>query len=334
MGQSVLVTGGAGYVGSHTVADLVAQGHQVLVFDNLRQGSPAAVVESAELIVGDLADRYAIKTVFEKHQFDAVMHFAANTLAGESLKYPFRYFRGNVTNAINLIETSVEFGVKKFVFSSSCAIFGNLERNPIDEDVTIDPGSPYGESNHAIERVLHWAATLYGMNYASLRYFNAAGAHPTLPIGETHDPETHLIPLALQAALGQRPYLNINGDDYDTPDGTCVRDYTHVCDLADAHVRVLPALDQKSCQFNVGTGQGYSVREVIAAVKRITGVDFPVHISPRRAGDPPVLVAAPERARRDLGWCPRLSDLDTIISTAWAWARRIPRGYHTAAAAE
>lgn len=334
MGQSVLVTGGAGYVGSHAVAELVACGHDVVVFDNLQQGNPLAVVDGAELRVGDLADRYAVKSVFTKYQFDAVMHFAANSLVGESMKYPFRYLRDNVSNAVNLIETSAEFGIRKFVFSSTCAIFGNPERIPIDEDVTVDPGNPYGESKFLIERVLHWAAELYGMNYASLRYFNAAGAHSTIPIGENHEPETHLIPIALQVAQGRRPHLDIFGDDYDTQDGTCIRDYIHVCDLADAHVRVLKTLEQNSCQFNVGTGQGYSVREVIDAVKRITGIDIPVRVGPRRPGDPPVLVAASEKVKRDLGWTPQYSDLDTIVSTAWAWAQRFPRGYPAAAAAE
>lgn len=334
MGQTILVTGGAGYVGSHVVVDLIARGNRVVVFDNLQQGHAASVADGAELVEGDLADRYAIKNVFTRHQFDAVMHFAANSLVGESIQHPFRYLRDNVANATNLIESAVEFGVKKFVFSSTCAIFGIPERLPIDEAVPINPGNPYGESKFLIERVLRWAEEIHGLNFAALRYFNAAGAHPTVFIGEDHNPETHLIPIALQVASGQRTHLDIFGDDYETPDGTCVRDYIHVCDLSDAHIRVLDAIEDKSCLYNVGTGHGFSVREIIDAVRRVTGVDITVRVADRRPGDPPVLVAASDKIKSDLGWNPQFSDIDSIVGTAWNWVRTHPNGYSVAAAAE
>ena len=334
MGQSLLVTGGAGYVGSHVVAALVARGHDVVVFDNLQQGHPQAVVEGARLVVGDLADRAAVKALFRDHRFAAVLQFAANSLVGESMKLPFKYVGDNVTSALNLIEASVAAGVRKFVLSSTCAIFGKPERVPIDEKVSIDPGSPYGESKFAIERILHWADEVYGLKSAALRYFNAAGAHPDLPIGEDHHPETHLIPIALEAVLGTRSHVEIFGTDYATADGTCIRDYVHVCDLADAHIRVLDALETRSVRYNVGVGYGYSVREVLDAVRRVTGVEFPIRLGPRRPGDPPVLVADSSLIRSELGWTPKFAGLEAIVATAWAWRRRHPHGFAAAAAAE
>ena len=334
MGQSLLVTGGAGYVGSHVVAALVAGGHDVVVFDNLQQGHAQAVVDGATLVVGDLADRAAVKALFRDHRFAAVLHFAANSLVGESMKLPFKYVGDNVVNALNLIEAAVDHGVRKFVLSSTCAIFGKPERVPIDEAVTIDPGSPYGESKFMIERILHWADEVHGMKSAALRYFNAAGAHPDLPIGEDHHPETHLIPIALEAVLGLRTHVEIYGTDYPTTDGTCVRDYVHVCDLADAHVRVLDALETRSVRYNVGVGYGYSVREVLDAVRRVTGAEFPIRLGPRRPGDPPVLVADSALIRAELGWTPKFASLEAIVATAWQWRRRNPRGFATAAAAE
>lgn len=334
MSRTLLVTGGAGYVGSHTVVALLERGHRVVVFDNLAQGHRAAVPSEATLVIGDLADRSALARLFQSHRFDAILHFASNTLVGESMRRPFLYVGDNVVNALNLIEAAVEAGVRKFVLSSTCAIFGHPARVPIDEDMPKAPVNPYGESKLTIERMLHWADQAYGLRYAALRYFNAAGAHPIVPIGEDHSPETHLIPIALEAALGLRPHVEIFGTDYPTQDGTCVRDYVHVCDLADAHVRVLDVLDKGSRVYNVGIGRGYSVREVLAAVRRATGIAVPEKTGPRRPGDPPVLVAAPDRIRRELGWAPRYTEIEHIVATAWAWRRAHPRGYATAQAAE
>jgi len=334
MSQTLLVTGGAGYVGSHVVVELLARGHRVIVLDNLSQGHREAVPQAAKLVVGDLADKPTVAALFRAHRFDAILHFAANSLVGDSMRRPLLYVGDNVVNALNLIEAAIEHGVRKLVLSSTCAIFGNPSRVPIDESVDKVPVNPYGESKLTIERILHWADKAHGLRSACLRYFNAAGAHPTAEIGEDHSPETHLIPIALEVALGRRPHIEIFGTDYQTSDGTCIRDYIHVCDLADAHVRVLDALDHGSRHYNVGIGRGYSVREVIAAVRRVTGAAVPERIGPRRAGDPPVLVAAPDLIRRELGWTPRYTDLDEIVATAWAWRRSRPNGYGAALAAE
>jgi UDP-glucose 4-epimerase len=332
--STLLVTGGAGYVGSHAVVELLARGHKVVVFDNLYQGHREAVPAEANFVRGDLCDRGAVAAVFKAHKIDAIMHFAAHSLVGESMTKPFRYVGENVVNALNLIEAAVENKVRKFVMSSSCAIFGTPERVPIDEDVATAPVNPYGEGKLAVERILHWADRAHGLRTACLRYFNAAGAHPTAGIGEDHSPETHLVPIALEVALGRRKHIDIYGTDYPTPDGTCVRDYIHVCDLADAHVRVLDALDERSRHYNVGIGRGYSVREVLASVRRVTGAAVPERIAPRRAGDPPTLVAAPDRIRRELGWTPRFPEIDQIVGTAWQWRRANPHGFGAAQAAD
>ncbi|MBL8698390.1 MAG: UDP-glucose 4-epimerase GalE [Alphaproteobacteria bacterium] len=327
MSKTLLVTGGAGYVGSHCVSALLDQGHRVVVFDNLQQGHRAAVRAPAELVVGDLADKKALAALFATRRFDAVLHFAANSLVGESMQKPFLYLGDNVQNAVNLVDTCVAHDVKRFVLSSTCAIFGEPDRVPIDEDVRIAPGNAYGESKYLIERILAWADRIHGLRYACLRYFNAAGAHPDGTLGEDHNPETHLIPIALDCAMGRRPHMQIFGDDYDTPDGTCIRDYIHVCDLADAHVRVLDALEDGSRHYNVGIGNGYSVREVLDSVKRTTGVDFAVKLAARRPGDPPRLVARPDKVMRELGWRPRYAAIDEIVATAWAFKRAHPQGY-------
>jgi UDP-glucose 4-epimerase len=332
--STLLVTGGAGYVGSHAVVELLARGHKVVVFDNLYQGHREAVADAATFVRGDLCDRSAIAAVFKAHKIDAIMHFAAHSLVGESMTKPFRYVGENVVNALNLIEAAVENKVRKFVLSSTCAIFGTPARVPIDEDVVKAPVNSYGEGKLAVERILHWADQAHGLRSACLRYFNAAGAHPTAGIGEDHSPETHLIPIALEVALGKRKHIDVYGTDYPTPDGTCVRDYIHVCDLADAHVRVLDALDERSRHYNVGIGRGYSVREVLAAVRRVTGAAVPERVAPRRAGDPPSLVAAPDRIRRELGWEPRFTAIDQIVGTAWQWRRANPHGFGAARAAD
>lgn len=334
--KTVLVTGGAGYVGSHCVAALLERGYRVVVLDDLSQGHAQAVPPEAELVRGTLLDREAVADVMSKSRFDAVLHFAARSLVGESMADPWLYFRENVASAVNLVEAAAKAGVRKVVVSSTANLFGTPERQPIDEETAIDPGSPYGESKYMMERMLVWADRCAGVKSACLRYFNAAGAHPDGRIGEDHTPETHLIPLVLDAAAGRRSHIEIYGDDYPTPDGTCVRDYVHVSDLADAHIRVLDMLETRSVRYNLGNGQGYSVRQVIEAAERVTGRPIPVKVGPRRAGDPAVLVASSEQIRKELGWTPKFPDLDDIIATAWAWRQANPDGYRgkVAAAAE
>ncbi|HKP75406.1 MAG TPA: UDP-glucose 4-epimerase GalE, partial [Longimicrobiaceae bacterium] len=321
----VLVTGGAGYIGSVAVGQLCDDGHDVVVLDNLLQGHRAAVDPRAELVEADLADRAAVERLFAARTPEAVMHFASRTLVGESMEKPFLYLGDNLRNGLNLLECAAEHGTKRFILSSTANLFGLPERVPIDESARIDPGSPYGESKLLLERMLRWMDDRFGMRYAALRYFNAAGA-PSPDRGEDHDPETHLIPIVLQVALGQREHVTIYGDDYPTPDGTCVRDYVHVVDLADAHVRALHALEHGSRTCNLGNGQGYSVREVIKVAREVTGHAIPTVVGPRRPGDPAVLVASSERARRELGWAPRYGDLRAIVQSAWDWHRAHPRG--------
>ncbi len=321
-----LVTGGAGYVGSHLVLALLDRGDQVVVLDDLRQGHRAAVPAGAELVVADLADRRRLAEVFAAWRFEAVFHFAALSLVGESMREPLRYCIENVANSLGLAEAAVRAGCLRFVLSSTAALFGDPARTPIEEDAPLAPSNAYGESKLMVERGLAWAERVHGLRFAALRYFNAAGADPQGRIGEDHEPETHLIPLAIGAALGTRPPLVVFGDDYPTPDGTCIRDYVHVSDLAEAHLRVLPRLEQASCRYNLGNGAGYSVRQVIEAVERIGGRPVPHRIGPRRAGDPAVLVAASDRLRRDTGWSPRFT-LDDIVRTAWNWHVSHPHGY-------
>jgi UDP-glucose 4-epimerase len=325
--ETILVTGGAGYVGSHCVAALIRGGARVVVFDNLEHGHRAAVPKEATFIEGDLADAALVSRVVSKHRIGAVLHFAAYALVGESMSDPFKYLGDNVTNALNLIRATTEAGIRKFVLSSTCNLFGKPDRIPIEEDAAIDAGSPYGESKFITERMLHWADKIYGLRSACLRYFNAAGAHPDGILGEDHDPETHLIPIVLDVALGRRPHVQIFGDDYPTPDGTCVRDYIHVCDLADAHLKALEILETRSCHYNLGTGHGYSVKQVVEAARRVTGRGIAVKIGPRRPGDPAMLVASAARAMRELGWAPRHPSLEEIIATAWRWKREHPAGY-------
>jgi UDP-glucose 4-epimerase len=322
----VLVTGGAGYVGGVTSTQLCDAGHDVLIFDSLYQGHPAAVEPRAEFVQGDLADAALVRRTIAAFKPEGILHFASHTLVGESMERPFLYLSENLRNGLNLLEAAAEHGVHRFILSSTANLFGQPEQVPIPDDARIDPGSPYGESKYMLERILHWLDDRLGMRYASLRYFNAAGAASTSR-GECHDPETHLIPIVLQVALGQREHVVIYGDDYDTTDGTCVRDYVHISDLADAHIRSLHALDSGSRTYNLGNGRGFSVLEVIEAAREVTGHPIPSVIGPRRPGDPAVLVAGSDRIRRELGWEPRYPALRDIIATAWEWHRAHPHGY-------
>ena len=332
--MEILVTGGAGYIGSVVVEELIEQGEQVTVYDNLSQGHRSAVHPQAGFVLGDLADLENLNSLFARRGFEAVMHFASNTLPGESMTKPLKYLGDNVVHGLNLLRVMVDHGVRRFVLSSTANLFEQPERIPIDETEQIVPGSPYGESKFILERMLHWLNRIHGLHYAALRYFNAAGA--TAERGEDHDPETHLIPLVLQAALGQRDHVEVYGNDYPTRDGTCVRDYIHVVDLAQAHILALRALDMGartgprdhgSLIYNLGNGRGYTVREVIEAARQVTGHPIPSVDGPRRPGDPPELVAGSHRIRRELGWHPRHPDLRDIVQSAWDWHRTHPLGY-------
>jgi UDP-arabinose 4-epimerase len=316
----ILVTGGAGYIGSHTAKLLAAMGHQPVIFDDMSQGHEWAV-KWGPLERGSLADRRRLSEVFGGHQIDGVVHFAARALVGESMIDPARYFENNTVGTLNLLEAMREAGVRTLVFSSTCATYGNPVRVPIDEAHPQAPVNPYGESKVMVEKMLRWYGEIHGLRWVALRYFNAAGADPDGEIGEDHDPETHLIPLVIGAALGTRPPVRIFGTDYPTPDGTAVRDYIHVADLADAHLRALDRLGagETSQAINLGTGQGHSVRDVVDTVSRVGGRTVPVMESPRRPGDPGELVAAPGRARQVLGWTCRYAALETIVRHAWAW---------------
>ncbi|MGQ9457593.1 MAG: UDP-glucose 4-epimerase GalE [Anaerolineae bacterium] len=321
----ILVTGGAGYIGSVVVAELIQAGHDVVVLDNLSQGHRAAVPPQAVFVKGDLGDRTLLNHLFRTHPVEAVMHFASRTLVGESMQNPFLYVGENVCNGVNLLETAVRHGVRRFILSSTANLFDQPRRIPIDEEEEIIPGSPYGESKYLLERILRWLDRIYGLRYASLRYFNAAGCTPSL--GEDHRPETHLIPILMQVALGKRSHLEIYGTDYPTRDGTCVRDYIHVVDLALAHILALEALDRGSRVYNLGNGQGFTVREVLETAREVTGRPIPAVEGPRRPGDPAVLVASAERIRQELGWQPRYPDLRDIVASAWEWHRTHPDGY-------
>ena len=323
--MKVLVTGGAGYIGSVTSEVLLSRGYEVVVFDNFSQGHRAAVPVAADWIEGDLSSPHDIHHAIDSHRPGAVMHFAARSLVGESINVPFTYLRDNVVNGLNLIEACVAGGVERFILSSTANLFGTSTADLIDEQEPIVPGSPYGESKWALERALDWVSQTKGLHFASLRYFNAAGASEER--GEHHKLETHLIPLVLQVAAGHRDYITIFGDDYDTPDGTCVRDYVHVLDLAEAHVLAMQELAQDNCTYNLGSGQGYSVRQVIESARAVTGTSIPAQIGSRRAGDPARLVASSDRIRKELGWKPRFSGLEQIIDSAWRWHQRHPDGY-------
>ncbi len=321
--MKVFVTGGAGYIGSVCVEELLNGGHEVTVLDNLVEGHRSALDPRATFIQGDLNDLGAVSLAFESSRPDAVMHFAAHALVGESMRDPFKYFNNNVLGGLNLLQAMERHGVKRIVFSSTCATYGIPDRVPIDEETPQNPINPYGESKLLFERILHWYDRIHGFKYVSLRYFNAAGA--TARVGEHHRVETHLIPRILQVALGQAAGAEIFGDDYPTPDGTCIRDYIHVVDLSQAHILALAAAE--SGAFNLGTGGGTSVQEVIDACRRGTGPALPGRVAPRRAGAPPRVVAASAKARTVLGWKPRFADINTIVESAWRWHQAHPRGY-------
>ena len=322
----VLVTGGAGYIGSAMVHTLVHEGYEVTVLDNLSQGHRAAVHAGAAFIEGDLRDRTLVDTVLREHDPDAIMHFASKSLVGESMEDPMLYLDQNVRCGSNLMHSAVEHGVDRFILSSTANLFGDPETMPIDEQERVDPGSPYGESKRILERMLHWLDELDRLRFATLRYFNAAGA-VSPDLGEDHDPETHLIPIVLEVAQGKREKIEIYGTDYDTPDGTCVRDFIHVKDLAQAHVLALQALDEGSRVYNLGNGNGYSVREVIDTARTITGAEIPAEEGPPRPGDPATLVASSAKIREELGWSPDYGTLEDILSSAWAWHQKHPSGY-------
>jgi UDP-glucose 4-epimerase len=326
--MSILVTGGAGYIGSHTVMYLKERGEDVIVLDNLQKGHRAALSD-VKLYQGNLQDESLLDEIFTSNQVDSVIHFAANSLVGESVEKPLEYYENNVIGSYHLIKKMVEHKVLKIVFSSTAATYGNPVRVPIMEEDPTVPTNPYGDTKLAIEKMLQWADGAYGLKSVCLRYFNAAGADPEGKIGEDHTPESHLIPIILQAALGQRDKVSIFGDDYPTEDGTCIRDYIHVLDLADAHYLALKKISKtgESGIYNLGNGTGFSVKQVIDTCRIVTGNEIRAEVAPRRAGDPAVLIASAEKAKTELGWKPQYSALEEIVSHAWNWHQHHPNGY-------
>lgn len=327
--MKVLVTGGAGYIGSVVTEELVAAGHEPVVYDSLYKGHAAAVVAGAEFVHADLADGVTLRKTLTEGRVEAVVHMAADSLVGESCEKPEKYYRNNVINGVGLLNAMCDSGVNRLVFSSTAATYGEPEEQPITETAPNNPTNPYGESKLALEHAMRWYASAYGLRCTSLRYFNAAGASEAC--GEDHITETHLIPIALQTAAGSRDYVEVYGDDYPTPDGTCVRDYIHVIDLARAHLLALGALAEAeagSRVYNLGCGgSGYSVNQVLNVAREVTGKHIPVRVGPRRAGDPAVLIASSEKIKRELGWTPAFQDLRVIIDSAWRWMQAHPRGY-------
>ncbi|SLK38550.1 UDP-glucose 4-epimerase [Mycobacteroides abscessus subsp. abscessus] len=327
--MAILVCGGAGYIGSHMVSELLDRGEEVIVVDNLQTGHKAAVLEDATLYIGDLRDKHFLDDVFKKHAIDAVVHFAADSLVGESVTNPLKYYDNNVYGAMSLLKVMHANDVKKIVFSSTAATYGEVENFPIQESDPTIPTNPYGETKLAIEKMLKWTEEAYGIHYVALRYFNVAGAHMDGKLGEDHFPETHLIPIILQVALGSREAISIFGDDYDTHDGTCIRDYIHVTDLANAHILALEKLEKNNTSgiYNLGSGTGFTVKEVIEAARKVTGHPIPAVITTRRAGDPARLVASSEKAKAELGWNPQYTSLEKMIGSAWRWFQENPEGY-------
>lgn len=327
--MKLLVLGGAGYIGSHTAIELLNDGHEVVIADNLVTGYLKAVPEEATFYQGDIRDKQFLDDLFHKEKIDAVIHFAAFSLVGESVVNPLKYYENNLYGTKVLLDAMIANGVDKIVFSSTAATYGEPENIPILESDRTCPTNPYGETKLAMEKMISWAAKAHGLHYVSLRYFNACGAHESGLIGEAHNPESHLIPLVLQVPNGKREFVSIYGSDYDTPDGTCIRDYIHVTDLAKAHILAVKHLINggESNIFNLGNGVGYSVKEVIETARKVTGHPIPAKEEPRRAGDPARLVASGEKAREILGWEPEIKDLADIISSAWKWHKSHPNGY-------
>ena len=327
--MSILVCGGAGYIGSHAVHQLIGKGEEVVIVDNLQTGHRDALHPCAKFYEGDIRAAAVLDKIFTENEIEAVIHFAANSLVGESMEKPLKYFNNNVYGMQVLLEAMKRHGVDKIVFSSTAAVYGEPKRVPILEDDETNPTNTYGETKLTMEKMMKWVSRADGIRYVSLRYFNAAGALEDGPIGEDHHPETHLIPLILQVPLGKRDHITVYGDDYATPDGTCLRDYIHVIDLADAHVLALEYLRKggESNIFNLGNGKGFSVKEMIEAARKATGKDIKVQMGDRRAGDPAQLIASSEKARKVLGWQPRFTDVEAVIGTAWNWHRKHPDGY-------
>ena len=327
--MAILVCGGAGYIGSHAVHALIEKGEQVVIVDNLQTGHRGALNPKAKFYEGDIRDASVLDKIFTENKVEAVIHFAANSLVGESMEKPLLYFNNNVYGMQVLLEAMVRHGVDKIVFSSTAAVYGEPKRVPIHEDDETCPTNTYGETKLTMEKMMKWVSRANGVRYVSLRYFNAAGALPDGSIGEDHATETHLIPLILQVPMGRREHITVFGDDYPTPDGTCLRDYIHVVDLADAHVLALEYLRKGGASdiFNLGNGQGFSVKEMIAAAEKATGRSIKVEIGARRAGDPAQLIASSEKARSVLGWKPQFTDVEQVIGTAWRWHEHHPHGY-------
>jgi UDP-glucose 4-epimerase len=322
----VLVTGGAGYIGSVVTEELLKDGHEAVVYDSLYKGHREAVTREAKFVEADLMDTERLRQTLKAHRIEAVIHMAADSLVGESVQHPAKYYRNNVVAGLALLDAMLSEGVRRIVFSSTAATYGEPAKQPIEESDPTEPTNTYGETKLALERAMRWYDEAHGLRYASLRYFNAAGA--TAVCGESHDPETHIIPIVLQAAAGRREFVEIYGDDYPTRDRTCVRDYIHVVDLARAHILALGILDERSAIYNLGCGgDGYTVREVIETARAVTGRDIPVRVGPRRPGDPAVLIASSEKIKRELGWKPEMQDLRVIIQSAWDWMQSHPEGY-------
>ncbi len=327
--MTILVLGGAGYIGSHTVYALIEKGEEVVIVDNLETGYEGAIHPKAKFYKGDIRDRAFIDSVFDMEKIDAVIHFAANSLVGESMTNPLKYYDNNVNGTKVLLQSMVAHGIDKIVFSSTAATYGEPENVPILETDKTEPTNTYGETKLAMEKMFKWTDKAHGLKYVSLRYFNACGAHESGLIGEAHNPETHLIPLILQVPLGKRENISIYGDDYPTHDGTCIRDYIHVTDLAQAHILAVEYLmnGNDSNIFNLGNGVGFTVKEVIDAARRVTGHPIPAVVTPRRAGDPARLIASSDKAKKILGWKPAHADLEEIIASAWKWHSTHPQGY-------